>query len=146
MDHTPRHIFALVGAGLREQVLSSNTPWKCVSCYLCTARCPQQIPITDVMYTLKRMSVREGYAKDRDATALARTFTDLVNRYGRSFELGLASRFYLTQKPTSALLRAGPLGVAMLKRGRMPLTPTRIRGVEQLQAIVRKARELGGAS
>jgi heterodisulfide reductase subunit C len=130
---------------MRYEVLTANTPWMCVSCYLCTSRCPQNIPITEIMYTLKRMSIAEGCAQQRDGPALARTFTDFVDRYGRSFELGLASRYYLTQKPIS-LLRMGPLGMSLFKRGRMSLVPTRIRGIKQLQAIIKRARELGGAS
>jgi len=144
MQATPRHVFALIHAGMRDAVLAMNTMWKCVSCYLCTSRCPQNIPITDVMYTLKRMAVREGLARDTDAPALARTFTGYVDRYGRSFEFGLASRFYLMHRPASAL-RMGPLGLSMFKHGRMSLRPTKIRGIEQLQTIIRKAKELGGA-
>ncbi len=145
MDGTPRHVFALINAGMREETLSSNTMWKCVSCYFCMTRCPQEIPITDIMYTLKRMSVREGYAGDSDAPALARTFTGFVDRFGRSFELGLASRFYLLHKPAS-MLRMGPLGLSMFKRGRLTLRPKRIRQIRQLRAIITKAKELGGAS
>ena len=145
MDHTPRGIFAMINADMRDDVLRSNTPWYCVSCYYCTVRCPQQIPITDIMYTLKQMAIREGYAEDTDAPALARTFTSLVRKYGRSFEFGLASRFYLAQKPTK-LFSMGTLGLSMLRRGRMPLKPKRIRHLEQLRAIIDKAQELGGAS
>jgi heterodisulfide reductase subunit C len=145
MEATPRHVFALIHAGLRDQVLSMNTMWKCVSCYLCTSRCPQRIPITDVMYSLKRMSAAEGRVSDEEAPALARTFTELVDRYGRSFELGLASRFYLSPKPAS-MLHMGPLGLSMFKRGRMSLKPSRIREIEQLRAIIEEARTLGGAS
>jgi len=145
MDATPRHIFAMINADLRDETLSKNTMWNCVSCYFCMARCPQEIPITDIMYTLKRMAVREGYAADSDAAALARTFTGFVDRFGRSFEFGLASRYYLSRKPAS-MLRMGPLGVSMFKKGRMSLLPTRIRHIEQLQAIISKAKELGGAS
>ena len=145
MDDTPRHVFALINAGMREEALSHNTMWMCVSCYLCTTRCPQEIPITDILYTLKRMAVREGFAGDTDAPALARTFTGYVDRFGRSFELGLASRFYLMNKPAS-MLRMGPLGLSMFKHGRMSLRPTRIRQVQQLQAIIRKAKELGAAA
>ena len=47
-------------------------------------RCPQEIPITDLMYTLKRMAIREGHASNPDAVALAKTFTDFVDRYGRA--------------------------------------------------------------
>jgi heterodisulfide reductase subunit C len=144
MDYTPRALFNMVTAGMKEEVLSANTMWYCVSCYYCTERCPQAIPITDIMYTFKQMAIREGYARDTDAPALARTFTDLVRKYGRSFEFGLASRYYLLSKPTS-LLRMGPLGLAMMRRGRMSLTPRRIRKVRQLRAIIEKAESLGGA-
>ena len=59
MEYTPRGIFAMINAGDREAVLAANTMWACVSCYFCTTRCPQNIPITDIMYTLKRMSIAE---------------------------------------------------------------------------------------
>jgi heterodisulfide reductase subunit C len=145
MQYTPRAIFALMNAGEREKVLTSNTMWCCVSCYFCTARCPQEIPITEIMYALKRKAIAEGLATGTDAPALARTFTDMVDRYGRSFELGLASRFYLFNKPL-AMLKMGPLGLSMFTRGRMALVPTKIKNLDQLQAIIKKAKELGGAS
>ena len=90
MQYTPRTLFAMINADQREEVLTSNTMWCCVSCYFCTTRCPQNIPITDIMYALKPLSIRDGLAKDADAPALAKTFTDLLDRYGRSYELGLA--------------------------------------------------------
>jgi len=145
MDHTPRTLFALINAGQREKVLSSNAFWCCVSCYSCTARCPQNIPITDIMYALKRLSLRSGLAADTDAPALARTFTGLLDRYGRSFEFGLASRYYLFNKPLS-MLKMGPLGLSMFTRGRMSLVPSKIRQLDQLQNIIKRAREIGGES
>jgi len=145
MDYTPRQMIGMVLAGMEDEVLASNTMWKCVSCYFCTSRCPQEIPITEVMYTLKRMAIRRGFVGGRDAPALARAFTDNVDRYGRSFELGLASRYYLTQKPGS-LMRMAPLGMAMLHHGRMALRPTKIRELAQLQAIIARAKELEGGS
>lgn len=145
MQFTPRAIFAMINADQRNAVLTSNTMWCCVSCYLCMSRCPQDVPITEVMYALKRIAIKEKLASNTDAPALARTFTDLVDKYGRSFELGLASRYYLFNKPLS-MLKLGPLGMSMLTRGRMSLTPTKIRQIDQLQAIIKKAKEMGGAA
>jgi heterodisulfide reductase subunit C len=88
--HAARHFRHDRGRSARA-VLESNTMWQCVSCYFCTARCPQEIPITEIMYTLKRMSIREGKAGKTDAPALAKTFTDFVDKYGRSFEFGIAT-------------------------------------------------------
>jgi heterodisulfide reductase subunit C len=145
MDYTPRTIFAMIAANQRDRVLRANTMWCCVSCYLCTTRCPQNIPITEIMYSLKRLAIAEGVAKGGDGPALAKTFTDLVEKYGRSFEFGLASRYYFFHKPTS-MLKMGPMGLSMLTRGRLSLIPTKIRQVGQLQAIIKKAKEIGGGS
>ena len=145
MQYTPRALFALIGANKREEVLSSNTMWCCVSCYFCTTRCPQSIPITDIMYQLKRMAIAENMVNGSDAPALAKTFTDYVDKYGRAFELGLASRFYLLNKPF-AMLKMGPMGLGMFTRGRMSLTPTKIKNLDQLKAIIKKAREIGRAT
>ena len=142
MDYTPRAIFAMIAANRRDEVLSSNTMWNCVSCYLCTARCPQEIPITEIMYALKRMSIAEGKAGDSDAPALAKTFTGLVDKYGRSFEMGIATRYLLLNKPTS-LLKGMGMGISMFTKGRLALIPTKIRQTKQLQDIINKAREIG---
>ena len=32
MEHTPRELFALIFADMKDDVLQSNTPWYCVSC------------------------------------------------------------------------------------------------------------------
>jgi heterodisulfide reductase subunit C len=145
MDHTPRTIFAMINADRRDAVLRSNTMWFCVSCYSCTVRCPQQIPITEVMYALKRIAIAEGKVTDNDAPALAKTFTDLVERYGRAYEVGIAILYLGRKRPLSAL-KAGPMGVSMFLKGRMGIFPQKIRRIEQLQAIIKKARQIGGAA
>lgn len=149
MDHTPRQLFAMIEAGSREEVLRSNSPWYCVSCYYCMARCPQEIHITDIMYTLKRMAIQEGlYRKSSAAEApgFSETFIDFVENYGRSFELGLATRYHLRHHPLDAMKKATSMGLGMLRRGRMELTPKRIKGIDQLKAILAKAKELGGTA
>ncbi len=146
MDHTPRQLFAMIAAGMREDVLKSNTPWFCVSCYYCVVRCPQEIHITDIMYTLKRMAIEEGYFRESSAAEapdFSETFIDFVEHYGRSFELGLATRYHLKHHPLSMIKMAG-MGLNMLLKGRMDLKPTRIENLNQLQAILQKAKELEG--
>ena len=69
MDHTPRAIFAMIRADQREAVFKSNTPWYCISCYYCTVRCPQEVHITDLMYTLKSMAVRAKGMRSNTASA-----------------------------------------------------------------------------
>jgi heterodisulfide reductase subunit C len=141
MDHTPRALFAMLRAGLRAEVLSSNTFWLCVSCYHCAVRCPQEIHITDVMYTLKGMAIEEGRYRNSTAPDFSQTFIDMVENNGRSFELGLASVHYLKHFPLR-LAGMTPMAVGLLTRKRMSLRPRRIKGLKQLKAILLRAKEL----
>ncbi len=141
MDHTPRALFAMLRAGEREEVLRSNTFWQCVSCYHCVVRCPQQIHITDVMYTLKCMAIEEGLYTSSIAPEFSQTFIDMVENNGRSFELGLASIHYLKHFPLR-LPSLTPMAVGMLTKRRMALMPKRIRQLSQLKAILKRAKEL----
>lgn len=143
MDHTPRALFALINAGMEDEVLSSNTPWYCVSCYACTTRCPQQIPITDLMYTLKEMAIRAGRYDHPHAARFSETFIGFVEQRGRSFEVGLATRYHLFHhyRPQQ-MVRLGLMGMGMLKRNRLPLRPKSIREVDQLQAILAEAKAI----
>jgi heterodisulfide reductase subunit C len=146
MEYSPRRIFAMIEADMREEVLKANTFWYCVSCYYCMSRCPQEVHITDLMYTLKRKAIREGYSREssaNDAPDFSEFFVDAVLKYGRSFELGLATRYHLRHHPIGAVKMATGMGLDMLRRGRMDLTPRRIKNLDQLQAIMAKAEEIG---
>ena len=141
MDHTPRMLFAMIRAGMREDALSSNTPWICVSCYHCVVRCPQGVHIADVMYTLKSMAIRAKLYRDSTAPDFSQTFVDMVENYGRSYEFGLATRHYLKHFPLR-LPGMAPMGLGMLSRKRMDINPHRIEGIEQLKAILESAKQL----
>jgi heterodisulfide reductase subunit C len=141
MDHTPRMLFAMIRAGMREQTLSSNTPWMCVSCYHCVVRCPQDVHIPDIMYTLKGMAIESKLYKDSTAPDFSMTFVDMVENYGRSYEFGLATRHYLRHFPLR-LPGMAPMGLGMLSKQRMEVTPNRIKGIDQLSNILKKAKQL----
>jgi heterodisulfide reductase subunit C len=145
MDHTPRALFAMLRAGMRDEVLHSNTPWVCVSCYHCVVRCPQEVHIADVMYTLKAMAIKAKLYKDETPADFSQTFVHYVEEYGRSFELGLATRFYLKHQPLRLPGMAG-MGIGMLTKKRMNMTPSRIQNLDQLKNILDKAKTLELAS
>jgi heterodisulfide reductase subunit C len=141
MDHTPRQLFAMLRAGMREDALKSNTPWICVSCYHCVVRCPQNVHIADVMYTLKGMAIEAKLYQDSTAPDFSQTFVDMVEEYGRGFEFGLATRHYLKHFPLR-LPSMAPMGLGLLSKQRMNITPKRIKNIKQLKAILNRAKEL----
>lgn len=141
MDNTPRMLFAMLRAGMREAALESNTPWVCVSCYHCVVRCPQNVHIADVMYALKGMAIEAKLFQDSTAPDFSQTFVDMVEEYGRGFEFGLATRHYLKHFPLR-LPGMVPMGLGLLSKKRMAITPNRIKGIKQLTAILDRAKEM----
>ncbi len=141
MEHTPRMLFAMLRAGMRDEVLRSNTPWLCVSCYHCVVRCPQEVHIADVMYTLKSMAIKAKLYDDSTAPDFSQTFVDMVETFGRSFEMGLASRHYLRHFPLR-LASMMPMGFGMITKGRMKMIPKRIKHIDQLKDILERANQL----
>jgi len=143
MDYTPRRVIQLVREGFRDDALKSKTIWLCASCYACAAHCPQDIHITDVMYTLKREAIADNLAPKRfPIPVLAREFYDMVRKNGRSSEFWLVLRMMLKSNPLGLFAMAGS-GLALLRTGRLSLRSERIKHIDQLQrALPASPREV----
>lgn len=142
MDISPRTLIALFRAGQIEEILRSRTIWICASCYMCTTRCPQSIKITDLMYALKRTAIDAGlYPEKFPVYFLSKNFARIVNHYGRNQEMILLLLYYLRRNPLG-LLKLLPLGISMMRKGRISLFPKKIKGVAAIRAILQASKEL----
>jgi len=139
MDLQPRELIGLFRAGLIEKILQSRAIWICASCYQCAARCPSGIKVTDIIYALKRLAMeRKIYPAKFPVYALSSKFVDNVNRYGRNFEMGLMMQFYL-KTDILRLFRMAPMGLKLMKLGRISFFPKRIKALEDIRKIIAKA-------
>ena len=146
MDHTPRELIAMVRAGMREEVLSSKAMWYCLSCYLCTVRCPRGIKQTDLMHALECLAVRHRLSNARTLTpTMYRSFSDFVYSIGSVPEVGFMTWYYVLTNPLRAM-RMIPLSISLLRHGRLSVKARRMKpeAEKQLKAILDKAEELGG--
>jgi quinone-modifying oxidoreductase subunit QmoC len=126
MDYTPRRLIGMVREGFKQEVVTSFAIWLCASCYECTVRCPAGIKVTDVMYALKRIAIREGiYPRRFPVPVLAKEFIEMLKGTGRNNEFWLVLRVLLKTAPLK-LLTSWPLGLRLWRRGRMCLTSSRI--------------------
>ena len=142
MQYSPRKVIAMVRANMKEEVLRSNSMWYCLSCYLCSVRCPRDIRIADMMYVLKQQATQEGYVWRRGRTSnMAKSIVESVNRYGRVFEAEMVILYFLRTTPWR-LIGMIPMGLKLLRTGRMPLRPHKIKGLAQLRKIVNEAGRL----
>jgi heterodisulfide reductase subunit C/nitrate reductase gamma subunit len=56
----PHQIMRSLGLGLSDLALGSNMLWDCVTCYQCQEHCPQGVKVTDILYELKNMAIKEA--------------------------------------------------------------------------------------
>lgn len=142
MDITPRQIVALFRAGHLEEILNSRTIWICASCYQCRVRCPSGILVTDLMYALKRLAMdMKIYPPKFPVHALSAAFISNVYKYGRNFEMGLGIKYLLRTDPQKFFANMS-WGLAMIRRGRLSIRPYTIRKINDIRAIIDKAKQL----
>ncbi|MDY6842582.1 MAG: 4Fe-4S dicluster domain-containing protein [Thermodesulfobacteriota bacterium] len=55
----PHQIMHTCGLGLRDLAFGSAMLWDCLTCYQCQEHCPQGVCVTDVLYELKNLSVKQ---------------------------------------------------------------------------------------
>lgn len=134
MEYGPRRILNMIQTGEEARVLSSHDMWFCVSCYSCASRCPREIPITELMATLREMAVEKGYAEDLEAE-FGQSFAETFKHYGRLFEPELMIRYYLRTFDIKGLLGMIPLALPMVLKDKLPFFPERVKEPAHMTAL-----------
>jgi heterodisulfide reductase subunit C len=142
-EYPPRKVIAMVRSGMKDELLKSNSIWFCVSCYLCTSRCPRDIKPANIMHGLESIALKEGYKPPTTTTTMYRTFAKSITDNGRVYEFGFMMQYFLKTNPFAAL-KMLPLAIKLLTHGRMPLAPKKVSGTEQLNIIVDRFTAGGG--
>lgn len=60
MDNIPSQFIKLIQMGMEEQVRNSNTPWVCLTCFICTVRCPKGVDIAKIMEAARLLQSRNN--------------------------------------------------------------------------------------
>ncbi|MFQ5924593.1 MAG: 4Fe-4S dicluster domain-containing protein [Dehalococcoidia bacterium] len=138
MEILPDRIIRLIQINSKDTVLGSSTIWLCASCETCFTRCPEEIDLATVMDVLRKLSMEGGYrCPEEGILRFNRFFLASVKNYGRIHDLGLIVRYNLaSRRPFKNLGQ----GIALFRRGRIPLRPQRIRGMDQIRGIFAKSR------
>lgn len=142
MEYPPRKIIAMIRAGMRDEVLSSSSTWHCLSCYLCSCRCPRGVKPTELAHAIDNVATLQGFkVKGTRTPAMYRSFVSSIRGGGRVHELGMMFKFYLMTDPISAL-KTLPVGLKLFLHGRLPLRPKHTEGKDDLSRIIRRFKEV----
>ncbi len=58
MDNIPSQFIKMIQLGMEEEIKKSNTPWICMTCFICTVRCPKGIDIARIMEAARLIESR----------------------------------------------------------------------------------------
>ncbi len=142
MDYTPRRLINMVRGGFKDEVLHSRTVWLCTSCYTCQVNCPAGIHITDVMFALKRLALREqAHPKRFTIPILIQQFVKDVWRTGRVSEFRLALSLLGRTNPLRILAMA-PTGLKLLRTRRVEIREEKIGDPKGMAELLDRVREV----
>jgi len=135
MEYNPNALIRLIQYGQKEKVLRSQAIWLCVSCWTCGTRCPNEIDMGVIMDTLREMALEDGVVADRNIVLLHQEFVNSIRRMGRVHEATMLAFYKL--KSRDFMTDLGP-GMKLFLKGKIPLFPSRIRGIDEIRRIFEK--------
>ena len=133
MDYMPNGVMRLVQLGLKSEALTCNTIWICVGCHTCTIQCPMAIDIPGVMDVLREQAIAEHVdILEPDILNFHREVLGSIERYGRTHKLEIMLRYKLK---TRDLISDWTVGMKMLAKRKLDLTPTRVERIDDMKKI-----------
>ncbi len=148
MDYGPRKLFQMIRAGMKEDVMTSNTLWNCTSCYRCVVRCPRGVPVTYILQDLAAKAVEMGYASAQatENAKFAKSFWWSARTWGRTDERLVTALYYFSLGFGEGIKRGLAnlkIALGMVKTGRMHIgMPHKVKDAKGLKAILAKAAEI----
>lgn len=144
MDYGPHGAMRLIVLGLKKEVLTSNTIWRCLGCHTCAAVCPMAINIAAVMDYLRQECLAEKLpVGDKPIWEFHKSFMNSVRRHGRSqkVELMVEHKIRMLGGGPRAWFQDAWVGNKMIMMGKLHLMPSRIMSTGRSQ--VRKILDAG---
>lgn len=70
--YRPRQLIQKILLGKREEVLTSDLPWLCMTCRLCEERCQEDVNLSEIFHAVREIATREGH--------IPKVFQNTVNK------------------------------------------------------------------
>jgi heterodisulfide reductase subunit C len=120
----PRTIIKNVLLGNREKLLTDETIWLCCSCFNCQERCPQEVEIADLIFTLRNIALKEGYAP--------KAFVDMASSLLSKGRVVPITKFLMRRREKVGLPPISDTGVEALKKiFSIPSSNNNVEGVKE---------------
>jgi heterodisulfide reductase subunit C len=136
-DGSPAEVIRQLHLQTGDELLDQEIVWACASCETCTNRCPMGIDGAAVMDALRKIAREKKAAKGKVPT-FNRAFLKTVERFGRSYEIGMITAYKLG---TGTFLQDTEKFPAMLKKGKLAILPPQGADKATVKRIFKKTKE-----
>jgi len=151
---TPDRLIRMIILGQRENALNNLLVWKCVACYTCGTRCPNNIQTARITETLKQIAKR-GHAEPLlpKVAAFHDAFLRSASHFGRVNELEFMG-LYAVRNAKSGLKHGSgwkaiadeikskaKLGISMIQKKRIHLRLEKTKKLSEIKRLYKKAKD-----
>ena len=154
---TPDRLIRMIMFGEREEALNNLLVWKCVACYTCGTRCPNNIQTARINETLKQIS-KEAHIEPLlpKVAAFHHAFLRSTSHLGRVNELEFISLYEMQNAKrelkhgrgwktfADELKNQAKLAISMMKKKRIHLRLDKIKRLSEIKRLYKKAKDEAG--
>lgn len=149
---TPDRLIRLIVVGDRDAALNNLLVWKCVACYTCGTRCPNNIQTARITEVLKQMGKEAGCKpltpRIADFHNAFMTSTGHLGRFNEIESMAIYETKTLFKELAQGNLQAvfgemksqGRLGAEMTKKKRMHFGIDRVKNLSEIKALYKKSK------
>ena len=134
-EYKPNQIIRLVQSGKIDSIINSNSIFLCLSCEICSSRCPQDIHIATIMNFIRNEAWKANRFKIKSISRFYRTFLRIVSGTGRSFEPGLLVGLNLL---SGKFFNDMDLALDILKKRKIKLLPEFVKDRKHITKTIKK--------
>lgn len=134
-EYKPNQIIRLVQSGKIDSIIKSNSIFLCLSCAICSSRCPQDVHIATIMNFIRNEAWKADRFKIKSIARFYKTFLRIVGRTGRSFEPGLLMSLNFL---SGRLFNDMDLALDILKKRKIKLLPEFVKERKQISKTIKK--------
>ena len=138
MDLLPHEVMKMVQYGQERRLLERSTIWLCSSCETCSTRCPNDIDVARVMDGLRRMSLEEGTAAEREVALFHKSFLNGIRLAGKTNESVLIGQY---KALTGKLFDDLGLGAVMFLKGKIKVLPRVVKDRASVRRIFKETEK-----
>jgi heterodisulfide reductase subunit C len=151
---TPDRLIRMILLGEKEEAMNNLLVWKCVACYTCGTRCPNNIHTARITEALKHM-IKEQHLEPMvpKVANFHSAFLTSTSHFGRVNEMEFMG-IYEMKNAKNELTKGGGvkaivdelkaqmgLGKAMMKLKRIHFSIDRIKGISEIKRLFSTAKK-----